>query len=87
MVYVIEFNGTCEVSEGCFANDTEAIGWVDSVLEAHGYDSSEIVSGDWDADGENEDGQTCERMLFWADEATSENDPGTNAVCKLCVVR
>ncbi len=85
--YTIEFNGTGEVSEGFFANDTEAASWVESVLEARGYDADEIVSGDWDADGQNDDGQQCERMLFWSDEASSENDPGVNAVCKLCVVR
>jgi hypothetical protein len=85
--YTIEFNGTGEVSEGSFRNDTEAVLWVESVLEARGCDADEIVSGDWDSDGQNDDGERCERMLFWANEAASENDPGVNAVCKLCVVR
>ncbi len=85
--YTIEFNGTGEVSEGVFANDTEATGWVESVLEARGYNTDDVVSGDWDADGHNDEGQECERMLFWADEASSENDSGANAVCKLCVIR
>ena len=85
--YTIEFNGTGEVCRGIFANDTDAISWAKHILEARGCDSDEIVSGDWDADGQNGDGQACERMLFWADVVTSENDPGVNAVCKLCVTR
>ena len=58
--YTIEFNGTGEVRGGIFANDTDAISWAKHILEARGCDSDEIVSGDWDADGQNDDGQACE---------------------------
>lgn len=85
--YVIEFNGTGEVSEGVFDKDADAISWVESILESHGHNISDIVSGDWDADGENDNGNACERMLFWACEEDSVNDSGAKAVCKLCVVR
>lgn len=84
--YTINFNGTGEVSEGFFANDTEAEAWVVSVLEKMGYDADEIVSGDWDANGMEDDGTRFVRMLFWANEATAENDPGVDAVCELCTI-
>ncbi len=84
--YTIEFNGGGEVSEGFFADDTEAQAWVESVLEQQGYDADELVSGDWDADGQNDDGEQCYRMLFWANESDAENDPGVNAICQLCKV-
>lgn len=79
--YTIEFNGTGEVSDGQFRNDTEAQLWVELVLEGMGHDADEIVSGDWDADGENDEGNQCWRMLFWANEAA-----GSNAICQLCKV-
>jgi len=84
--YTIEFNGTGEVSEGSFASDTDAVSWVESVLEARGLDAAETVSGEWDANGESDEGRH-ERMLFWATEAAAENDPGVNAICQLCVIR
>ena len=83
--YTIEFNGTGEVSEGQFSNDNEAQSWVEAVLEAQGH-GTELVSSDWESDGQNEDGEQCYRMLFWADEADAENDPGANAICQLCKV-
>lgn len=85
-IYTIEFNGTGEVSEGSFRNDTEAQAWVESVLENRGYDANELASGDWDADGENEDGDTCYRMLFWESESDAENDAGESSICQLCRV-
>jgi hypothetical protein len=72
--YTIEFNSSGEVCEGRFSHDTDAQAWVESVLEQRGYDAAELVSGDWDAD----------RMLFWANVADADNDPGANAICKLC---
>ena len=82
--YTIEFNGTGEVSEGQFSNDTEAQSWVESVLESRGHDVDQLVTGDWDADGQNDNGEQCLRMLFWASEADASNDPCANAICKLC---
>lgn len=84
--YTIEFNGSGEVSEGQFNSDTEAQAWVESVLENRGHDADELVSGDWDSAGQNDDGEQCYRMLFWANEADAENDPGVNAICQLCKV-
>lgn len=76
--YVIEFNGSGEVSEGFFSNDREAVAWAETVLETRGFDLSEIVSGEWDAHGA--DGF---RLLFWANEETAQNDAGQNAICQL----
>ena len=84
--YTIEFNGTGEVSEGQFRSDTEAQAWVESVLEARGHDVVALVSGDWDADGENDNGEKCFRMLFWASESDADNDSGENSICQLCKV-
>lgn len=84
--YTIEFNGTGEVSEGQFRNDTEAQAWVESVLEFRGYDVDDVVSGDWDADGQNDDGEQCFRMLYWASENDAENDAGEKSICQLCKV-
>ncbi len=85
--YTIEFNGTGEVSEGRFADDTAAESWVISVLERRGYDADAIVSGDWDADGMGGSGGNAHRMLFWSNEHDAENDAGANAICQLCVIR
>lgn len=84
--YTIEFSGTGEVSEGRFSNDTEAQAWVESVLEQRGYDVDELFSGDWDADGQTDDGEPCLRMLFWASESDAENDAGQSTICQLCKV-
>lgn len=80
--YTIEFNDG-RTSDGCFDRDSDAQAWVEAVLEQHGCDASEIVSGDWDAAGSNDDGSPLERMLFWADEEASNNDSGANAICQL----
>lgn len=82
--YVLEFNGSGEVSEGQFRNDTEAQAWVESVLEARGYDVELLVCGDWDADGKNDDGDQVYRLLYWANEADADADAGANAICQLC---
>ena len=83
--YTIEFNGTGAVSEGQFEDDAAAQAWVESVLEARGYDVDELVNGDdWDANGENDEGEQCWRMLYWANESDAENDAGANAICQLC---
>ena len=84
--YTIEFANSGEVSEGQFSSDAQAQAWVETVLENRGHDASELVSGDWDADGENDEGEQCYRMLYWASESDAENDPGANAICQLCKV-
>jgi len=84
--YTLEFNGSGVVAEGFFDSEIRALLWAESVLENLGYDPNELVAGDWDADGENDDGEQCYRMLFWAHESDAENDPGANAICQLCKV-
>ena len=84
--YVLSF-ASGAISEGWFADDQGAKSWATDLLENHGYDPSEIVTGDWDANGYNDENQACERMLFWANEADAENDPGANAIASLGVVR
>lgn len=84
--YTLEFCGSGEVSEGQFGSDTEAQSWVESVLESRGYDADSIVNGEWDADGKNDDGESCYRMLYWANETDSQNDAGANSICQLCRV-
>lgn len=84
--YVFNFSNGA-TSEGHFTSDAEAQAWAESILEHHGHDPSEIVTGDWDANGANDDDQPMERMLFWANEADSQDDPGRNAIASLEVVR
>lgn len=85
--YTIEFNGTGEVCEGYHDSDNAAELWLESVLTQRGYDPAKLFAADWDANGENDNGQKCERMLFWENETVSQNDSGANAICQLCVVR
>lgn len=85
--YTIEFNGSGEVAEGRFKDDVAAQDWVESVLEHRGYDADDLVSGDWDANGKNDDGTACERQLYWANDDAAKDDAGANAICQLCVVR
>lgn len=76
--YILEFNGSGEVSEGCFPSDMDAESWAESVLEQRGYCANDLVSSYWDAYGPSE-----VRMLFWADEETAQNDPGVKSICSL----
>jgi hypothetical protein len=84
--YVLQFAGSGEVCEGNFGSEVDAILWAESVLGARGYDREEIVTGGWDADGQNDDGEQCHRMLFWADEDAAENDAGAKSIAQLCKV-
>lgn len=84
--YVLNFaNGG--TSEGQFSDDQSARSWAVGTMEHHGFDISEIVTGDWDADGYNDDNRPCERMLIWANDSDAENDAGANAIAQLQVVR
>lgn len=84
--YVIEF-ADGSLCEGYFENDNAAELWAETVFESRGFDPAKIVACDWQTDGENEDGQKCERMLFWANSVDAQDDPGANSFAKLCVVR
>ena len=84
--YVLQFSGSGEVCEGHFKQDSEAVAFAESVLEARGYEPSELVRGDWDADGQNDDGEQCYRLLFWENEDDAEDDAGQLAIAQLCKV-
>lgn len=84
--YVLKFAGSGEVCEGYFENDSEAIAFAESVLEFRGHEPSKLVRGGWDADGQNDDGAQCHRMLFWANEDDAENDAGAKSIAQLCKV-
>lgn len=81
--YVLEYCGGGGISENHCDNDVEALNWVECALEYYGYDAAELTYGDWGSDGINDDGEPLERMLIWADEASSINDPGTNAIASI----
>ena len=51
------------------------------------FGADAVAAEQWDDAGVNDDGEPCERLLIWADEEAAENDPGSNAVAQLCVVR
>ncbi len=84
--YTIEFASSGEVSEGQFSSDKAAQSWIESVLEARGYDASDLVCGGWDTAGTNDDGEQCYRKLYWASESDADNDDGSKAVAQLCKV-
>lgn len=84
--YVLEFAGSGEVCEGHFAKDSEAIVFVESQLEARGHNPVDLVRSEWDADGQNDDGEQCYCMLFWANEDDAENDSGEKSIAQLCKV-
>ena len=63
------------------ANDDAAIRTVHTLL------GEEIVLGDWDADGHNDDDEAMERMLIWDNEEDAENDPGVRSIAYLSAVR
>ncbi len=82
--YTINFADSGEVFEGFFDSDFDAIGWAESIFENRGW--TEVVCGDWDTDGQNDDGEQCYRVLFWASEEDAENDCGANSLAELCKV-
>ncbi len=83
--YTFEFQDG-ELCEGYFETDADAQAWVESILEHQGYDINDLVEGDWNADGKNDDGEQCYRMLYWATEEDAEDDPGVNSIGQLCKV-
>lgn len=83
--YTFEFQDG-DLCEGYFETDADAQAWVESILENRGYDVCDLVEGDWDADGKNDDGEQCYRMLYWATEEDAKDDPGLDAIGQLCKV-
>lgn len=84
--YVLEIAGSGEVCEGHFETEGEAILFAESVLETRGHNPNNLVRGEWDADGQNDDGEQCYRILFWANEDDAENDAGEKSIAQLCKV-
>lgn len=82
--YVIEWNGSGEVSENYCDSDVAAECWAEDVLEQMGYDPAESVSGEWEPCGETDDGEQRWRKLYWASEADADNDAGADAIFELC---
>lgn len=83
--YTIEIIDTGEAWDIVADRANDATHKVLAVMDSRGQ--SVVVQGDWEADGENDDGEQCVRKLFWADDAGDNAiDAGDNAICKLCAV-
>lgn len=86
MSYVLEIASGGQTHEFAADNDYDAEQQALATLADLGYDDP-VAADDWTGDGTNDDGQPCERLLFWASEADAENDPGTKGIAQLTVVR
>lgn len=82
--YTINFAGSGEVCEGFFESDLQAIHWAQLVFLNRGV--TDVVRGDWDADGQDDEGGQCYRLLFWATEEDAEHDCGAKAFAEVCKV-
>ena len=51
------------------------------------FGADAVAADQWDADGLNDDGLRCERLLIWACEDDARNDNGAKSVAQLTVVR
>jgi hypothetical protein len=76
--YTVEMADGSGLSEGHFASDRDAVAWASSVLHRHGYASIDLVQSDWQSHTPD-----SVRMLFWADEESSDDDTGANAIAHL----
>ena len=76
--YTLEMADGSGLSEGFFGTDRDAIAWAVSVLEQRGCDAAELVAGDWETRSPD-----SVRQLFWANEATADDDTGANAIAHL----
>lgn len=83
--YTFEFQHG-ETCEGHFVDDYDAQAWVETILEHRNIDINNLHWGDWDADGHNDDGKRCWRMLVWSSEKDAENDAGAKSIGQLCKV-
>jgi len=84
--YVLEIADSGEVCEGNFGSEVDAVLWAEAVLATRGHNREKIATGGWDAKGQNDDGEQCYRMLFWANKNDAENDAGANSIAQLCKV-
>ena len=80
-IYGLEY-ADGHVTEIVADNDTEAEA---SALARFGDEA--VAADQWDADGQNDDGQPMERLLIWETEEEADNDPGAKAIAQVTVVR
>lgn len=89
--YVLEFAGSGEIIENYFPEDAsnvfnsdlEALSWAIRLLSNRGFNPDLIVHGDWDADGQNDDGEPMFRQLLWTSESESQNDSGQKSIAQI----
>ena len=79
--YELKFNYRDETKWANFKTDTEALEWVDVILDGLGYEV--IICGEWDVNGKDDNGDPIYRMLFWITYENSINDSGEKAICQL----
>jgi hypothetical protein len=84
--YTLNMAGSGECDEFFAAQDGDAEREALRMLADRGYPDA-IPADHWDGDGKNDDGQPCERLLFWANADDAENDPGAESIAQLEVVR
>ncbi len=78
--YVLNWSGTGAISE-IFADTDE-----DAIAQAIDLTRAPIVADQWDADGWNDDGEPCKRILLWDTEELAENDAGAKATASLSTI-
>ena len=86
MTYVLNIASGGQTHEFAADNDYDAELQAITILADIGH-IAPTVADDWTGDGYNDDGQLCERLLFWADDDAAENDAGESAIAELRVVR
>lgn len=79
--YVLSYSGSGATSEIYANSDADAIRQAATLVGGE-----PVVCDQWDADGSNGDDEPCKRLLIWADEGSSENDDGANAIAQLLTV-
>lgn len=80
--YTIEWYGSGEVREIFAANDTDAELAALEIVDVPGA----VAADQWDADGRNECGEHCKRLLIWDNESVASWDDGSRAIAQLCTV-
>lgn len=75
--YVLSIVGSGATSEIYADSDRAAIRQAKDLL------GTCTVADQWDADGANDEGYACKRILFWACDEDGESDPGANAIASL----
>jgi hypothetical protein len=84
--YTLNVADSGEVDEFFAKHDGAAEVEARRMLADRGYPDA-IPADQWDGDGTNDDGQPCERLLFWANADDAENDPGAKSIAQIEVVR